>query len=148
MFHIIFYLRVFRWRFISVIYHVMWRDINHTIDIQTMSCINSDGPKMPYINKRLINGKNVENKDKVTWCQNRIQSIVLQLYTNALLCMLDYIASASSTINPPVLWRCLRYINAHRASFMMASRSSSHQIHQETYIFQCLLTQSPQYDDI
>lgn len=91
-----FCLRVFRWRFISVMYHIMWRDLNRTIDIQTMTYINSDDPKMSYIIKRPINVKKFKNKNKVAWCQNKIQFTVLLLYTNTLLCMPDYISSASS----------------------------------------------------
>lgn len=101
MFHVMFWLRVFRWRFISVMYHVNWRDLNHTINIQTMTYINLDGPKMSYINKSPINDKKFKNNDKVAWCQNKIQSIILLLLYNALLCMSDYIPSASSAINLP-----------------------------------------------
>lgn len=98
-------------------------DLNHTSGMQKMTYIISNGPKMSYINKRLINVKKIENNDKVAWYQNKLQFIVLLvLYTNALLCMSNYITSASLAINPPILRHCLEYINAICAPVMMASR--------------------------
>lgn len=92
-----------------------------------MTYINSDGPKMLYINKRPINCKKVETNNKVTWCQNIIQSIVLLLYTNALSCMSNYIvtvSSAYSVINPSILRHCLWYINVPRSVVMMIYKTS------------------------
>lgn len=40
-------------------------DLNHTSDMQKMTYIISDGPKLSYINIRLINVKRVENNHKV-----------------------------------------------------------------------------------
>lgn len=91
-----------------------------------MTYINPNG--LSYINKRPINVKKVENNDKVAWRQNKIQLIVLLLYTNALLCMWHYNSSTpfdssgSSATNPAAIWCYLRYINVIRASIITASR--------------------------
>lgn len=83
-------------------------DLNHTRDMKKMAYISKDGPNMRYINKRLINVKIVNNNDKVAYCQNKIQSILLLLlllYDNALLWCLTTLPlpPRPSTPHPPAL---------------------------------------------
>lgn len=50
---------------ICFVYVFSYEDLNHTSDMQKMTYISIDGPKISYINKRPINVKKVENNDKV-----------------------------------------------------------------------------------